>query len=92
MILGIIFDFDNTLYDYDLINKIALKKLFEELSLNNNLNVFEIEELYKKINNEIKNSNNTNNKFNKIIYIKRLLEELKITLILKIALFYSRGN
>jgi putative hydrolase of the HAD superfamily len=81
MILGIIFDFDNTLYDYDLINKIALKKLFEELSLNNNLNVIEIEEFYKKINNEIKNSNNTNNKFNKIIYIKKLLEELKISLI-----------
>ena len=26
MILGIIFDFDNTLYDYDFINKLALNK------------------------------------------------------------------
>jgi HAD superfamily hydrolase (TIGR01549 family) len=81
MILGVIFDFDNTLYNYDLINKIALNKLFEELSLNNNLNINEIEFLYKKINCDIKNSNNSNNKFNKIIYIKILLEKLKISLI-----------
>ena len=81
MILGVLFEFDNTLYYYDLINKIALKKLFEELSLTNNLKVLEIEDLYKKINNNIKNSNNSNNKFNKIIYIKKLLEELKISFI-----------
>ena len=67
MILGIIFDFDNTLYDYDLVNKIALNKLFEELSLNNNLDINKIKKLYHKINSNIKNSNN---KFNKIIYIK----------------------
>ena len=81
MILGILFDFDNTLYDYNLINKIALNKLFDELILDNNLNKIIIENLYQKINNNIKNSNNSNNKFNKIIYIKRLLEELKISLI-----------
>lgn len=57
MILGILFDFDNTLYDYDLINKIALNKLFDELVLNNNLNKNYIENLYQKINNNIKNSN-----------------------------------
>jgi HAD superfamily hydrolase (TIGR01549 family) len=81
MILGIIFDFDNTLYDYELINKIALNKLFEELSLNNNLDINKVKNLYKKINSDIKKSNNSNNKFNKIIYIKKLLEELKISLV-----------
>ena len=81
MILGILFDFDNTLYNYDLINKIALNKLFDQLVLNNNLNKTIIESLYKKINNNIKNSNNSNNKFNKTIYIKNLLEILKIPLI-----------
>lgn len=81
MILGIIFDFDNTLYDYDLVNKISLNKLFEELSLNNNVDIDKIKDSYKKINSDIKNSNNSNNKFNKVIYIKRLLEELKISLI-----------
>jgi len=33
MILGIIFDFDNTLYNYDSINILALKKLFNEISM-----------------------------------------------------------
>ena len=80
MILGILFDFDNTLYDYDLTNKIALNKLFNELVLNNNLDKTIIKKIYKKINNNIKNSNNTNNKFNKIIYIKKLLEKLNISL------------
>lgn len=35
MILGAIFDFDNTLYDYELINKKSLNKL----SVNHNLNI-----------------------------------------------------
>jgi putative hydrolase of the HAD superfamily len=82
MILGAIFDFDNTLYDYELINKISLNKLFSELSINHNLNITDIENIYKKINKDIKNSNNTNNKFNKIIYIKKILETLKISLTL----------
>lgn len=81
MILGIIFDFDNTLYDYELINKNALNKLFNQLSFDNNLNINNIYFLYKKINSDIKSFNNSNNKFNKIIYIKRLLEELKISLL-----------
>ena len=80
MILGIIFDFDNTLYNYELANQTALNKLFVQLSLKNNLTIDQIEILYKKINSNIKNSNNTNNKFNKIIYIKRLLEELNVSL------------
>ena len=80
MILGILFDFDNTLYDYDLTNKIALNKLFNELVLNNNLDKTIIQKLYNNINNNIKKSNNSNNKFNKIIYIKKLLEKLNISL------------
>ena len=81
MISCILFDFDNTLYDYELINKIALNKLFDELVLNNNLNKKYLEKIYKKLNNNIKNSNNSNNKFNKTIYIKKMLELLKISLI-----------
>ena len=80
MILGAIFDFDNTLYDYELINKKSLNKLFNELSVNNNLNVEDIEKIYNKINKNIKDSNNTNNKFNKIIYVKQILEEFKISI------------
>jgi putative hydrolase of the HAD superfamily len=79
MIYGILFDFDNTLYNYELANKKSLNYLFEVLSLNNNLDKNIIEINYKKINNDIKNSNNSNNKFNKAIYIKKLLENLNIT-------------
>ena len=81
MILGIIFDIDNTLYDYELFNKNSLNKLFNTLSSDNNLNINDIENTYKKINYNIKFSNNSNNKFNKIIYIKKLLEELKVSML-----------
>ena len=76
MILAVIFDFDNTIYNYDISNKNALKALFESLSKNEN----DIEEIYNTINYNIKHSNNTNNKFNKTIYIKQLLEKLNIPL------------
>ena len=79
MILGVLFDFDNTIYDYETNNKNALNKLFETLSYEYNLNKNIIEINYKKINNNIKNSNNSNNKFNKTIYIKKLLEKLNIS-------------
>ena len=39
MILGVIFDFDNTLYDYELINKKSLYKLYYEISINHNINI-----------------------------------------------------
>ena len=82
MILGAIFDFDNTLYDYETINKKSLYQLFNQLSIDHNLNLEDIQKIYTKINKNIKDSNNTNNKFNKIIYIKKILEILKIPLIL----------
>ena len=80
MILGVIFDFDNTLYDYDIANNRALDKLFKSLSNDYNIVYENIEKLYKNINNNIKNSNNHVNKFNKIIYIKKLLETLNISI------------
>jgi len=78
MIKGVIFDFDNTLYNYDYTNKYALSVLFKEMSSNLNINIEEIENVYKKMNKNIKNSNNPNNKFNKLIYIKQLFEYLNI--------------
>jgi FMN phosphatase YigB (HAD superfamily) len=79
MILAVIFDFDNTIYDYELSNRNALNALFEALT--NDLSCKnEIEEMYTIINYNIKHSNNTNNKFNKTIYIKQLLEKLNIPL------------
>jgi putative hydrolase of the HAD superfamily len=79
MILAVIFDFDNTIYDYELSNRNALNMLFEALT--NDLSCKnELEEMYSIINYNIKHSNNTNNKFNKTIYIKQLLEKLNIPL------------
>jgi FMN phosphatase YigB (HAD superfamily) len=47
MILGVIFDFDNTIYDYDYCNNLALQKLFSELSIELNKEKSLIENIYK---------------------------------------------
>jgi putative hydrolase of the HAD superfamily len=78
MIKGIIFDFDNTLYDYDTLNKLALDYAFNNLSFNFDIDIAIIQNIYNKINREIKNDNNSGNKFNKSIYFKILFENLKI--------------
>jgi putative hydrolase of the HAD superfamily len=79
MFKGVIFDLDNTIYDYDICNNYALIKLFEYIKKQNELyTLTDIETKYNKMNKNIKKSNNSCNKFNKSIYIKNLLEELKI--------------
>ena len=80
MILGVIFDFDNTIYDYDICNNNGLKKLFQKLNEITFKDEKIIKDLYNNINKNIKLSNNVSNKFNKSIYIKKLLEELNISL------------
>lgn len=81
MIQGVIFDFDNTLYDYETNNKRALDKLFHELNNKSSVPLDNIINAYDKINKNIKGSNNPSNKFNKAIYVKKLLEEFNIPLI-----------
>jgi len=81
MIQGVIFDFDNTLYDYDTNNKRALDKLFHELNNKSSVPLDNIISTYDKINKNIKGSNNPSNKFNKAIYVKKLLEEFGISLL-----------
>jgi putative hydrolase of the HAD superfamily len=78
MIKGIILDFDNTIYDYDYANNKALYVLFNILHKHHNIDLNIIKNNYNIINKNIKNANNPVNKFNKIIYIKQLLEELNI--------------
>ena len=80
MIQGIIFDFDGTLYDYELCNQLALDKVFYFIEQNFNLQKDIIKCKYDKINKLIKESNNFANKFNKSIYFKQLLEELNVPL------------
>ena len=78
MIRGIIFDFDDTIYDYEIINKNTLEIMFETMSKQFNIDIEKIVNLYKQINKTIKSSNNSSNKFNKHIYIKILFEKLNI--------------
>lgn len=80
MIKAVIFDFDDTLYDYTTTNNYALNNLFKMMETHSKIRCEVIRKAYEKINNTIKNSNNPVNKFNKSIYIKRLVEELKIPL------------
>jgi len=81
MILVVIFDFENTLYDYDFCNFNGLTTLFKSLSLDFNIDISLIKETYDNINKYIKTSNNVSSKFNKSHYIKKLLENLKIPLV-----------
>ena len=81
MIQGVIFDFDNTLYDYDINNKRALDILFNELHKNTAVPLQTIISAYDKINKHIKCSNNPANKFNKAIYVKKLLEAFHVPLL-----------
>ena len=78
MILGVIFDFDNTIYDYDVCNNNSLSKVF--IHIKENFKKDNVKEVYEKINFDIKQANNYCNKFNKNIYFKRLLENLNIPL------------
>jgi FMN phosphatase YigB (HAD superfamily) len=78
MIKGIIFDFDGTLYDYEKCNNSALEELFLKISDEYKIDLDNIKKCYNNINSNIKQSNNYSNKFNKIIYIKQLIEELKM--------------
>jgi putative hydrolase of the HAD superfamily len=80
MIKGVIFDFDNTLYNYDIANKFALETMINYISIKFNIKSTTVENTYNKINKQIKNSNNPNNKFNKTIYFKSLFEILNISL------------
>ena len=78
MIQGVIFDFDNTIYDYDICNNLSLYKVFNYIK--ENFNKENVSNNYDKINKDIKEGNNYNNKFNKSIYFKKLLENLNISL------------
>jgi hypothetical protein len=77
MISGVIFDFDNTIYDYDICNKNSLSKVFTHIE--DNFKKENVKDVYEKINIDIKQSNNYCNKFNKNIYFtsRSILNETK---------------
>jgi len=84
MIRGVIFDFDNTLYNYNRANNDALASLFESIYQENQektISVENIAKIYQTINKQVKESNNSAIKFNKTIYIKKILDFFHISYI-----------
>lgn len=77
---GIIFDLDNTLYDYDICHKQALTSVFQYIQMRIG-NRPDIQLIYDFISNNLKNElGGTASSHNKNIYFKQLLEQLNISL------------
>jgi putative hydrolase of the HAD superfamily len=80
MFQGFIFDFDNTIYDYNKCNNLGLLKTFNYIEKKYSVDKNYINKIYEELNKKIKEDNNYSNKFNKNIYFKRLVENLNINL------------
>lgn len=80
----IIFDLDNTLYDYDLCHNYAIKLLFESILKDNNItnDILEydiLEDVYNQVNKQLKiELGNTASSHNRFIYIKHLIESIHL--------------
>ena len=76
---GIIFDLDNTLYDYDVCHQAALSNVFDFLVQRcKSVNIEHIKGIYEDISKTLKyDLGFTASSHNKSIYFKHLLEKLK---------------
>jgi len=82
---GIIFDLDNTIYNYDSSHKKALHETFLYIIKNSNIEhkIEEVKEIYEAVSKKIKYElSNTASSHNKGIYFKQLLEHLQMQLAL----------
>ena len=79
---GIIFDLDNTLYNYEKCHKLALCKVINFININYEIKKhFDIQNEYNIISTKLKNElNNTASCHNKNIYFKHLMEIFGINL------------
>lgn len=80
MIKGIIFDFDDTLYNYNEANNFATESLYEVVSTKHNIDKQLVINTFAEVSSSNRVKNNTSTKFNKSIYIKQLVERLKLPL------------
>ena len=87
---GVIFDLDNTIYDYNLCHNKAITEVFDYLiQTNKSLHIEYIKRTYEDISNKLKYElTNTASSHNKSIYLKQLLEKLNIGF----SLFLSINN
>ena len=78
---AVIFDLDNTLYDYDYCHNKALKEIFKFINEKNGINVDILSEEYNKASFFLKcELKNTASSHNKMIYFKRMIESLNLNL------------
>jgi len=77
---GVIFDLDNTIYDYNLCHNKAINEVFDYLIKNNkSVHIEHVKRVYEDISNKLKYElTNTASSHNKSIYFKQLLEKLNI--------------
>lgn len=91
MIKAIIFDLDDTLYDYDSCNAIAEKKLFQEISSDFGIPEEKIPELYKSVKNHVKRiiGNEVAASHNRLLYMQDICERLEKNPLLYAMKFYD---
>ncbi len=80
MIQAVIFDLDDTIWNYTEADKFACMSVFNMMRNIMKEEYPDLDVLYKKNVIDLKSSNNINNKHNKMIYFKRMFEQLNIPL------------
>ena len=78
MFKNIIFDFDNTLYDYESANKKAIDTVFCKLTENFNLN--NVNDTYEKEKKKFQNYCSNASSHNKFIQLKKIFEKYNLDL------------
>ena len=76
----VLFDFDDTLYNFTECDKIACAKVFNYIANIFPIESHEVQIIYKNIVSVIKKSNNINNKHDKEIYFKKICEHIGVPL------------
>jgi len=73
---AVLFDLDNTLYDYDRVHKLALKAVFNELRKHIEIKWDQFEKLFKISRREINRElSGTASAHNRVLYFQRLVEK-----------------
>jgi putative hydrolase of the HAD superfamily len=80
MIQAVIFDLDDTIWNYTEADTFACTCVFNMMRSLMKEEYPHLDVLYKKIVTDLKSSNNINNKHNKMMYFKRMFEQLNIPL------------
>jgi len=76
-IKGVLLDLDNTLYDYDLCNDCALKKVFSLVSKKFNISIRKVKKSFFNSRKEVKKYlNGTAASHSRLLYFKKMLENL----------------